>query len=216
MLGATRPGPRMRSLIVFCTLLIMGGAFVARYADRAIVNSAHVQDHRQIIAEEPMARSSSMTTVIAPAAPPRPSPHIATPPKPSLPQVITLGPSARIVTLHGSRDGQFRVEARVDTLRIPFIVDTGAGAVALRESTASLLGFHPGQRDYTVTTNTANGTGKAAPVHLSTIEIDDIVVRDVRAIVVPDDALTENLLGMTFLSRVRWTHDRGKLVLEQQ
>ena len=86
----------------------------------------------------------------------------------------------------------------------------------MRESTASLLGFHPGQRDYTVTTHTANGTGKAAPVHLSTIEIDDIVVRDVRAIVVPDDALTENLLGMTFLSRVRWTHDRGKLVLEQQ
>ena len=35
------------------------------------------------------------------------------------------------------------------------------------------------------------------------------------ALVVPDEALSTNLLGMTFLSRVKWTHDRGRLVLEQ-
>jgi predicted aspartyl protease len=31
----------------------------------------------------------------------------------------------------------------------------------------------------------------------------------------PDDVLKVNLLGMTFLSGVKWTHDRGRLVLEQ-
>ena len=36
-----------------------------------------------------------------------------------------------------------------------------------------------------------------------------------QALVVADEALSTNLLGMTFLSRVKWTHDRGKLVLEQ-
>ena len=35
------------------------------------------------------------------------------------------------------------------------------------------------------------------------------------ALVVPDESLSTNLLGMTFLSRVKWTHDRGRLVLEQ-
>jgi predicted aspartyl protease len=30
-----------------------------------------------------------------------------------------------------------------------------------------------------------------------------------------DEALGVNLLGMTFLSKLRWTHERGKLVLEQ-
>jgi predicted aspartyl protease len=30
-----------------------------------------------------------------------------------------------------------------------------------------------------------------------------------------DQGLGVNLLGMSFLSRVRWTHERGKLVIEQ-
>ena len=50
---------------------------------------------------------------------------------------------------------------------------------------------------------------------LDRVEINGITVRDVRAMVVPDEALSTNLLGMTFLSRVKWTHDRGRLVLEQ-
>jgi aspartyl protease family protein len=45
--------------------------------------------------------------------------------------------------------------------------------------------------------------------------VGDIIVRDVPALVHPDEALGVNLLGMSFLSRVRWTHDRGKLILEQ-
>ena len=47
------------------------------------------------------------------------------------------------------------------------------------------------------------------------VAINGSTVRDVSAVVVPDEALAMNLLGMTFLSRVKWTHDRGKLVLEQ-
>ena len=56
---------------------------------------------------------------------------------------------------------------------------------------------------------------KAALVQLRTVEVGDIVVRDVPALVHPDKALGVNLLGMSFLSRVRWTHERGKLVIEQ-
>jgi aspartyl protease family protein len=33
--------------------------------------------------------------------------------------------------------------------------------------------------------------------------------------VLPDTALGRNLLGMSFLSRVRWEHRNGRLVLEQ-
>jgi aspartyl protease family protein len=69
--------------------------------------------------------------------------------------------------------------------------------------------------EYTVKTQTANGIGKAARVQLNYVEIEGITVRDVEAFVVPDDALATNLLGMSFLSRVKWTHERGKLLLEQ-
>ena len=96
-----------------------------------------------------------------------------------------------------------------------FLVDTGASHIALRESDAARLGIRPIPRDYTVKVNTANGVAVAARVELRTVEIGGIVVRDLSAIVLPDEALGANLLGMSFLSRVRWTHERGKLVLEQ-
>ena len=120
----------------------------------------------------------------------------------------------RTVTLSNNGHG-FGVEARVEGRSIDFIVDTGASSVSLRETAAAKLGIHPAARDYTIRTQTANGVGKAAPVTLDRIEINGITVRDVRAIVVPDDALSVNLLGMTFLSKVKWSHDRGRLVLEQ-
>ena len=56
---------------------------------------------------------------------------------------------------------------------------------------------------------------KAALVELRTVEVGDIIVRNVPAIIHSDEGLSVNLLGMSFLSRVRWTHERGKLVLEQ-
>jgi aspartyl protease family protein len=120
----------------------------------------------------------------------------------------------RTVTLSDNGRG-FQVEARVDGRSIDFIVDTGASAIALRETAAAKLGIHPAARDYTIKMQTANGVGKAARVQLDRVEINGITVRDVTALVVADEALSTNLLGMTFLSRIKWTHDRGKLVLEQ-
>ena len=120
---------------------------------------------------------------------------------------------ATTVTLSNNGRG-FQVEARIDGRPIDFIVDTGASAIALRETSAAKLGIHPAARDYTIKMQTANGVGKAARVQLDRVEIG-ITVRDVAAVVVADEALSTNLLGMTFLSRIKWTHDRGKLVLEQ-
>ena len=50
---------------------------------------------------------------------------------------------------------------------------------------------------------------------LNRVEINGITVYDVEAVVMPDSALGMNLLGMTFLSRVKCSHGHGRLVLEQ-
>jgi aspartyl protease family protein len=121
----------------------------------------------------------------------------------------------RSVSLNRADNGHFEVEARVDGRRLDFLVDTGASHIALRESDAARLGIRPIPRDYTAKVSTANGVVAAARVELRSVEIGGIVVRDLSAIVLPDEALGANLLGMSFLSRVRWTHERGKLVLEQ-
>jgi aspartyl protease family protein len=133
----------------------------------------------------------------------------------SAPAPVSSSPSARNVVLTKGRNGHFEVEARVDGRRLEFLVDTGASHIALRESAANRLGIYPRPADYTVRVSTANGMTKAALVQLRSVEVGDIVVRDVAAIVHSDAGLGVNLLGMSFLSRVRWTHERGKLVIEQ-
>ena len=58
--------------------------------------------------------------------------------------------------------------------------------------------------------------GGAAPVTLDRIEIGGVTVRSVAALVIPDQALSENLLGLSFLSKLkRFEYANGKLVLEQ-
>jgi aspartyl protease family protein len=87
--------------------------------------------------------------------------------------------------------------------------------VTLTESDAARLGFHPAQRDYTAQLRTANGTIRGAPLRLDRVEIGGLALRDVAAVVLPDEALSENLLGLSFLSRLhRFEYHDGRLVLE--
>jgi aspartyl protease family protein len=112
--------------------------------------------------------------------------------------------------------GHFRTDGRIDGRRVGFLIDTGATVIALTADDAATLGIHPGNSEYTVLLKTANGVVRAAPTTLDMVEIGDIMVRDVPAVVMPDGALSENLLGMSFLSRLRhFEYSEGKMVLEQ-
>ena len=127
----------------------------------------------------------------------------------------TSGAAYRTMTIQSDPNGQFSVEATIEGRRMDFLIDTGASSIALRESDAARLGIHPARREYVIRASTANGVVLAAPVELERVEVGALTVRNVRAIVLPDEALGQNLLGMTFLSRVRWEHQNGRLVLEQ-
>jgi aspartyl protease family protein len=131
------------------------------------------------------------------------------------PEASTSAANYRSMTIQSSANGQFSVEATVEGRRMDFLIDTGASSIALRESDAARLGIHPARREYIIRAMTANGAVQAAPVELERVEIGSLTVRNVRAIVLPDEALGQNLLGMTFLSRERWEHRDGRLVLEQ-
>jgi aspartyl protease family protein len=122
----------------------------------------------------------------------------------------------RTVTVRSDNLGHFQVEGSVDGRRLDFLVDTGASMVALRERDANKLGIFPAPRDYTGRSSTANGIVKVAPVRLPSLEVNGIRVYDVQAAVIPDEALNVNLLGMSFLSRVRrFEMANGRLVMEQ-
>jgi aspartyl protease family protein len=114
------------------------------------------------------------------------------------------------------RSGHFRVNASIGGRQVDFMVDTGASIIALREEDARRLGINPQPREYTIKMDTAGGIVRAAPVRLAAVEVGPILVQDVSAVVMPNDKLSTNLLGMTFLSRIRRFEFRtGSLVLEQ-
>lgn len=122
----------------------------------------------------------------------------------------------RTVSVPRDRRGHYQVEAFINGRRLNLMVDTGASVVALSSREAERLGIRPPARDYRSQVQTANGVVRAAPAQLSSIEIAGIVVRDVPALIVPDAALGENLLGLSFLSRLRrYEFAEGRLVMEQ-
>jgi aspartyl protease family protein len=117
-----------------------------------------------------------------------------------------------------SRDGRghFQTEGRIDGQRVGFMVDTGASVIALNETSAARIGVRPSQNDYDATVTTANGKVKAARTRLAMVDVGGLIVRDVDALVLPDEALSENLLGLSFLSKLkRFEFANGRMVLEQ-
>ena len=112
--------------------------------------------------------------------------------------------------------GHFQAIGRIDGQHINFLVDTGASVVALNERSAARFGLRPSRSEFTANVSTANGNVKAARARIPMMDVGGLVMRDVAAMVLPDEALSENLLGMSFLSRLkRFEHADGRMVLEQ-
>jgi aspartyl protease family protein len=123
---------------------------------------------------------------------------------------------SRSLSIPRDARGHFLTEGRIDGQRIGFMVDTGASVVALNESSAARFGLRPSRGDYKATVATANGNIKAAPARIAMLDIGGLVARDVEAMVLPDEALSENLLGLSFLSKLkRFEYAKGQMVLEQ-
>jgi aspartyl protease family protein len=95
------------------------------------------------------------------------------------------------------------VRAAVNGQSMTLLVDTGASTVVLRPADAERAGIDTADLTYTVPVQTANGTTHAAPARLRSLAIGPLRVRDINALVVPPGSLKENLLGMSFLRRLR-------------
>lgn len=176
----------MRQILFLAVAVVVGGTYAARFADQRLMHAP-------------------------PPAVARVQP--ATPAPVTVPEQLSYG---RTLTLTADRQGHFEVRARIDGRHIHFLVDTGASLVVLRASAAAKLGIYPVPDDYTAVVSTANGRIKAAPIKLDSIEIGDIAVDDVPALVLTDAALSRNLLGVSFLAKLRrYAVADGRMILEQ-
>jgi aspartyl protease family protein len=100
-------------------------------------------------------------------------------------------------------DGHFTATVEVNDRPISMIVDTGASTIVLRPQDAKKAGVDIHSLDYRVPVLTANGRTLAARVWLDRVAIGPLDRDKVEALVAQPGALTQSLLGMSFLSRLR-------------
>ncbi len=104
--------------------------------------------------------------------------------------------------LKADSNGHYFAEADINGTTIAVLVDTGATGVALSYEDAEKVGLRPHGLQFDVPVATANGIVKAARVTLRRVEVDNVRVRDVEGLVLPEGAMRGSLLGMSFLNRL--------------
>jgi len=100
-------------------------------------------------------------------------------------------------------DGHFTASVDVNGKPISMIVDTGASTIVLRPEDAEKAGIDISSLTFKVPVLTANGRTVAARVRLDKVGIGPLDRQKVDALVAQPGALTQSLLGMSFLSRLR-------------
>ncbi|MVA36930.1 TIGR02281 family clan AA aspartic protease [Agrobacterium vitis] len=113
--------------------------------------------------------------------------------------------------------GHFSGSFLINGKTVDGLIDTGATAVAINETTARRLGFGGNDLVFKYKVSTANGEALAAAVMLDRVEIGGVRVTQVQALVLKDKALSGTLIGMTFLKQLgSYKVEDGQLKLSQK
>jgi aspartyl protease family protein len=122
--------------------------------------------------------------------------------------------AARAVQIARAQSGEFALQARINGISAPMVIDTGATSVVLSYETAKAAGLPLELLEYDVDVETAGGHTKAARLTLDRLAIGKLVERSVPALVVQRGQIKTNLLGMSFLDRLEsWEVHPDKLML---
>jgi aspartyl protease family protein len=117
----------------------------------------------------------------------------------------------REVVLDRNTRGHYVADGRINGAPVTFLLDTGATDVALPEALADRLGL---PRMGGGVSQTANGPVAVWQTVLNEVQLGAIVLRDVRAAIVPSmGARDPVLLGMSFLRQLEFTQRDAQLTL---
>ncbi|MDR9752144.1 TIGR02281 family clan AA aspartic protease [Pseudomonas sp. SZMC_28357] len=116
------------------------------------------------------------------------------------------------VKLVSNRQGHFVASGQINGQPVDFMLDTGATDVAIPVEMADTLKLEKG---FPVTLSTANGPSQGYRTRIERLQLGDIVLRDVRALVAPGLGGNQVLLGMSALNKLEFTQRGGTLLLRQ-
>lgn len=107
------------------------------------------------------------------------------------------------VRIRKKNDGHFILNTITNNKPVTMLLDTGASSVVLSANDARAIGIDTDKLRFVIPVNTANGRTLAARITLKSLAIGPIRIRRVEALVARNGDLTESLLGMSFLNRLR-------------
>ncbi len=115
--------------------------------------------------------------------------------------ILAAQPEAqREIVLKRNRSGHYRVGGTINGIEAEFMLDTGATYVALSESLADQAGLDHLARTQSIT---ANGTVPGWFSLIDEVALGPIILRDVKAVILPAMPDNEVLLGMSFLKHLK-------------
>lgn len=131
-------------------------------------------------------------------------------------QAGSAAPKAEQLSITRGIGNHFWVAGSLNSYPVQFLVDTGATSVAMNEGQARRLGIDYRVDGRPMVASTAGGNVNGWRIKLDRVKVGGIEVLGVEGVVLEGDAPTEVLLGMSFLSRVRWREENGVLLLESK
>ena len=116
------------------------------------------------------------------------------------------------VKLVSNVQGHFVASGHINGQPVDFMLDTGATDVSIPADLAKRLKLEEG---FGVTLSTANGLSQGYRTRIERLQLGDIVLHDVRALVAPGLHGDQVLLGMSALNKLEFTQRGGTMLLRQ-
>ncbi|MBV1876490.1 MAG: retroviral-like aspartic protease family protein [Pseudomonadales bacterium] len=120
--------------------------------------------------------------------------------------------SSASVSIMLNNIGQYKTVGMINGSTVLFLVDTGANILAMNASMAKSLNVDLAESK-TVNVTTASGVARSRLVTLALVQVGEIQVSNVAAVVVDGDYPRDILLGMSFLRHVDIQESSGVMNL---
>ena len=116
------------------------------------------------------------------------------------------------VRLASSKGGHYLLDGQINAQGVTFLLDTGATQVAIPLDIAERIGL---EKIASIQVHTANGMAQGWRTAIQSLQLGDIQLQQVAAIIVPNMDGGQVLLGMSALKQLEFTQRDGSLVLRQ-
>jgi aspartyl protease family protein len=118
------------------------------------------------------------------------------------------------VVLYAREDGHFYIEAKVNTIPVLFMVDTGATGISLRYEDAVRANMDVEQLNYNLAHSTANGISFKAGGNIAQLTLAGLRFENLPVSISKEGRQDISLLGLRFLQQFKsYTFEGDKLTL---